>query len=264
MPDPPRPWQPDPRLGNIPTDVLRRRYDSPVSVTSPVLEWSAIQLSQLTSPIGRRLYQTEIDLLTPIYQSSLDLSRIRVVEVSVLNAPTTLGNQIRVSPGLSFLSEENKPILVHECGHVWQFQNNGTSYITCSVYHNASGQISTGDRNVAYMNYRLREGVSFSEFSAEEQATIISDYYEITVRYAGVATPPEWVQRRSPDLPIYRDLIRQVRSATPRSDRQIYQDSLMNVPTGPRAMDFSVPGGSRDQEFVPVMPLLQIRFGRTR
>ena len=263
MPDPPRPFVLDPRLSNVPADVLRRRRDSPVSVTSPVLEWSAIQLSQLTSPLGRPLYQREIDVLTPIYLTSLDLSRIRVVETRLLNAPTTLGNQIRITPGLSFLTEDNKPILVHECGHVRQFQNNGTSYITCSVYHNASGQISTGDRNVAYMNYQLRPGCSFAEFSAEEQATIIGDYYEITVRYAGVANPPEWVQRRSPDLPIYESLMRQVRAGTPRSDRQIYQDSLMNVPTGPRAMDFNVPGG-RDQEFAPVMPLLQIRFGRTR
>lgn len=260
MPDPPRPWQPDPRLANIPTNVLRNRQDSPVQITSPVLEWTAIQLAAVTSPFGRGLYQWELDMLDPIYRGSLDLSRIRIVEAHILNAPTTLGNQIRIPPGMSFDTDDNRAILVHECGHVWQYQTRGPSYITDSVYHNASGQIATGNRNVAYMNYRLTAGVAFNAFTAEEQATIISDYYEITVRYAGVTNPPEWVRRRSPDLPIYEDLMRQVRSATPRAERQIYQDSLMNQP-GP--LD-RLPPSPVQEQFAPTMPILQIRFGSTR
>lgn len=250
----PRPWSPDPRLPGIPADTLRNRQDRPVSITSPALEWSAIQLAAITSPIGRSFHQWEFDIISDIYQTSVDAARVRVVEARILNAPTTLGNQIRVPPGWSF-SGRNRPVLVHEMGHIWQYQTRGTSYITDSVYHNASGQIATGDRNVAYMNYRLTQNCSFYDFTAEEQATIIGDYYELTRIYDNDPNPPDWVRLRSPDLPIYERLMQTVRNATPRSDMVIYENSLMNRP-GP--MDDL--RGPNAPQFTPVIPLFQVHF----
>jgi hypothetical protein len=244
----------DPRLTaeGIPTSVLRNRNDRPVSVTSPVLEWTAIQLAAVTSPFGRALYDWEYDIVHDIFRSGLDCSRVRIVEAQILNAPTTLGNQIRVPPGWTF-ERDKRSVLVHECAHVWQYQTRGTSYITDSVYHNASGQIATGNRNVAYMNYQLSQDSSISDFTAEEQATIVGDYYEMTQIYT--ADPkPQWVTVRSRDLPIYERLITQVRAARPLEDSMIYQRSLMNQP--PLGFE-SLPG---DRGFAPVMPLLEIRF----
>jgi hypothetical protein len=250
MPDPTSPT--DPRLWNVPADVLRNRHDQPVSVTSPALEWLAIQASAITSPFGRALRRWESEIVDDFFLGSVDSTRIRIVEVRVLNAPTTLGNQIRVAPGWTF-ERENRPVLVHECAHVWQYQTRGTSYITDSVYHNASGQIATGNRNVAYMNYRLHPDASISEYTAEEQATIVGDYYELTRIYQADRNPPSWVTMRRPDLPIYEQLMRQVRAATPRSDTVVYEQSLMNRP---------LPGvdPTRPDPFAPVMPLLEIRF----
>ena len=71
--------------------------------------------------------------------------------------------------------KDNRPVLVHEMGHVWQYRTLGTAYITDSVFHNASGQVATGDRNVAYMNYQLRPESDMTDFTAKEQATIIAD-----------------------------------------------------------------------------------------
>jgi hypothetical protein len=137
---------------------------------------------------------------------------------------------------------------------VWQYQTRGTSYITESVYHNASGQIATGNRNVAYMNYQLTAESAISDFTAEEQATIVGDYYEMTQIYT--ADPkPSWVVLRSRDLPIYERLMAQVRASTPQEDSMIYQRSLMNQP--PPGFDLQPPG---TQGFAPVMPLLEIRF----
>ena len=255
MPDPPNSGRiVDPRLGNVPADVLRRRTDRPVSITSPVLEWSAIQLAAVTSPFGRALYQWEYDIVHDIFEGGLDASRIRIVEAHILNAPTTLGNQIRVPPGWTF-ERDNRPVLVHECAHVWQYQTRGTSYITDSVYHNASGQIATGNRNVAYMNYQLSASSSMSDFTAEEQATIIGDYYEMTRIYHDDSNPPSWVALRSRDVSIYERLIRHVRASTPQTDTMVYQRSLMNQPSP--GFDFSSPA---TQGFAPVMPLLEIRF----
>lgn len=250
-----RPWFADPRLTNpgpglkaVPASVLRSRNDKPVSITSPALEWAAIQAAAVTSPDGRSLYQWERKIIDDIFQNGVDAGRVRIVEARLLNFPTTLANQIRVAPGWTF--EGNRtPILVHEMTHVWQYQTRGTSYITDSVCHNASGMIATGNRDVAYMNYHLQPNSSMGDFTAEEQATIVGDYYEITRVYQKNANPPKWVELRKPDLPIYEQLIAEVRSATPMSDTTVYQRSLMTMP---------VPGDpSRTQSF---MPLFQVRF----
>lgn len=256
MADPqPRPWAPDPRLGRISPDILRDRHDLPVRVTSPALEWTTIQLGAVLNPLGRPLYDWESKIITDIFQSGVDATRVRIVETRILSAPTTLGNQIRVPPGWSF-GLHKRPVLVHELAHVWQYQTQGTHYITDSIYHNVSGQIATGDRNVAYMNYRLRARVNMADFTAEEQATIVGDYYELTRIYKDVANPPNWVALRSPDLPIYERLIAQVRAGTPRSDTVVYQESLMNQPHP--GLESRPPSGFPD--LAPTMPLLEIRW----
>lgn len=247
----------DPRLADVHSKVLRNREDSPVQITSPALQFAAIQLSAITSPIGRALTPTERDIIDDIYQKSVDAGRVRIVEAHILNAPTTLGNQIRVPYGWTF-EGARRAVLVHEFGHIWQYQTQGTGYITDSVYHNASGQIATGNRNVAYMNYQLRDGSNFFDFTAEEQATIIGDYYEITRIYAGVEKPPAWVDVRSPDLPIYEKMIQQVRSATSRSDTKIYSDSLMFQPNN-KMPDLNTRPG---EGFTPMIPLVEFRWGK--
>ena len=253
MPNPSRGRIIDPRIHGVTADVLRKRTDRPVAVTSPVLEWAAIQAAAIANPFGRALYDWEYEIVHDVFRSSLDASRIRIVETRIMNAPTTLGNQIRVPPGWTF-ERDNKPVLVHECAHVWQYQTRGTSYITDSVYHNASGAIATGNRNVAYMNYQLTTTSSISDFTAEEQATIVGDYYEMTQIHT-TDPKPDWVTRRSRDMAIYERLMTQVRASRPQEDSMIYQRSLMNQP--PPGMDFQSPG---TQGFAPVMPLLEIRF----
>ncbi len=245
----------DPRLSGIKPDVLRNRKDSPLQFSSPALEFAAIQLSAITSPIGRALTPTERAIIDDIFQTCVDAGRVRIVEANILNAPTTLANQIRVPYGWDF-NGPRRAVLVHEFAHIWQYQTRGTTYITDSVFHNASGQIATGDRNVAYMNYQLKSGSSISDFSAEEQATIVGDYYEITRIWAGVKNPPAWVGVRSPDLPIYEKLIGQVRNAVPRSDTKIYSDSLMFQPDK-RMPDWNNRPG---EGFTPTMPLLKWTF----
>jgi hypothetical protein len=255
MSDPfPRPFVLDPRLSGVPAETLRSRRDRPVQLTFPALEWAAIQLAAVTSPFGRPLYLWESEIIQDIFQRGVDASRVRIVETRILAVPTTLGNQIRVPPGWSF-SGERRAVLVHEVAHVWQFQTQGTAYITDSVYHNASGQIATGNRNVAYMNYQLRPESRITDFSAEEQATIIGDYYELTRIHQSDPNPPGWVAVRRPDLPIYERLIHQVRSSTPRTDQQVYEQSLMSQPSG--GIDWSLSGSP---QLAPTVPLIQFRF----
>ncbi|MEX0712864.1 MAG: hypothetical protein WD278_10980, partial [Pirellulales bacterium] len=109
----------DPRLRGIPPALLRDRRDRPIRVSSPVFEHTVIQLGHLTSPFGRPLTADEVELGRSIYGRSLALSRVRVVEAAVANAPTTLGDQIRISPGFSLADAEGRGVLIHELGHVW-------------------------------------------------------------------------------------------------------------------------------------------------
>ncbi len=78
---------------------------------------------------------------------------------------------------------------MNEFGHIWQYQTQETGDITESVYHNASGQLATANPNVVYMNCPLRDNSKFFNFTAEQQATIVGDNYEIARNYAGVERP---------------------------------------------------------------------------
>ena len=45
------------------------------------------------------------------------------------------------------------------------------------------------------------------------QATIIADHYELTHFFAHVPTAPDWVNARRADLPVYQQLLEEVRAA---------------------------------------------------
>ena len=247
--------QVDPRLWNIDPNALGGPPSGPISIRSPAVEQILIQAAHLTSPFGRRLGPGERDLIYDIYRSSVDTARIRVVEARIANAPTTLGNQIRVKPGFSFKTEEGKSTLIHEAGHVWQYQTTGTRYITCSAYNQIRAHVKTGNRNAAYFNYTLDNRRSIGDYAAEEQATIIEDFYQLTVRYKDQKIVPDWVKMRRPDLPKYERLIKQVRSYRPKTQTQVYTDSLMHTRTR-----HGLPLDSHLPDTMPLVPILEIRF----
>ncbi|MEM9430149.1 MAG: DUF4157 domain-containing protein [Pseudomonadota bacterium] len=244
-------WQKDPTaLGGPPA--------APLAVTLPAVEHLLIQLGNVTSPFGRPLYITEQKLLKDIFQGSVDLTRIRIVEAAVANAPTTLGNQIRIRPGQRFNTAYGRATLVHETMHVWQYQNRGTRYISCSVYHQLEAQVTVKSRNAAYYNYKLSDAQSFGDYPAEEQAQIVEDYYMLTKLFH-VGSPyiiPEWVKQRRPDLHHYERHMKDVRAAKPRSQVEIYSSGLMNQPRPHMPeppIDMNIPA-------LQLMPLVKIMF----
>jgi hypothetical protein len=251
-------WTTDPRLWYIPKEKLTGRRDYPIMLSSPLIEQTIIQVAGITSPLGRKLEVWEAELVSSIYLSSVDTARIRVVEARIANAPTTLGNQIRVNPGWKFDTEENRGVLIHECAHVWQYQNHGTDYITDALYHQLSSMIDTGDRNAAYMNYKLDDNRTFNSYTAEEQAMIVEDFYQLTVRYKDKQDHevPEWVKMRRPDLKHYERLMKQVRAAIPPPEVNIYERSLMTVPK----WDMNTPSYASDRDFINVVPFLRLQW----
>lgn len=246
----------DPRLSGVRSaSVLCSTRFQPVTVTSPLIEGLLIMAGQIESPMGVPLVPEEMNTIQNIFQGSVDASRIRLVRTSIANAPTTLGNQIRIAPDQKTNTSDWLSTLVHETTHVWQYQTQGTRYITDSIYHQLRAKRLMGTRNGAYYNYRLAKGTPFSAYSAEEQAQIVEDYYDITVLYAKMTNPPEWVGVRKPDLPLYEALITELRSAIPLPEDAIYQRNLMTLPLDQRFPVTDSPYGPAS-----VVPLLRVEF----
>jgi len=246
----------DPRLSYVSPSQLCGRRDAPLSVSFPALEEAIRQLSVISSLGGRRLYLREQQIIEDVFQSSVDTTRVRIVEARIANAPTTLGSYIRVEPGFNFLTDNNKATLVHEMTHVWQYQHFGNSYISDALFHQISSMVRTGTRNAAYMNYQLAADRAFSSYPAEEQATIVEDYYELTHRYQNDPSPPAWVVQRRPDLPQYERLIATVRQSMPLPDVELYQRTLMPGLTPSRDPMWD----THDHDDIQVVPLFRLDF----
>jgi len=164
-------------------------------VRFPTLEiFSALSGGALATR-GTPLTSRETAIASSIFGSSIDLSAVRIVQTHVANAPTTLGNYIRVPPGYSMPDR----ILIHELAHIWQFQTRGTRYISDSVWHQTTAWLTRGGRGAAY-NYTIVPGQSIDSYPAEHQASIVEDYFA----YPHLRTDPE-----------YQRLIAEVRAARP-------------------------------------------------
>lgn len=177
------------------------------NIRIPVLENFATQYGDILSKNSRTLTQAERDVAESMYQQSINYDVVRIVTADIANAPTTLGNQIRISPNYIL----DNSTLIHELMHVWQYQNKGNGYISNSVVHQVAGMISGGDRNEAY-KYTIIPGQSITKYNAEQQAMIVEEYYRIM----------EYRNNKE-----YIRLIAEVRKARPTlTNMDRYQESL--------------------------------------
>ncbi len=163
----------------------------------PTLEVYGIRLGAAFATTERPLKPREQALAKPIFEASIDLDVVRIVQAPVVNAPTTLANYIRIG---------NTPMpdatLIHELTHIWQFQNKGTAYMSNSLCGQAGAWIKSGfkSRNGAYSVGALVSGKAFHEYSAEQQAVIVETYF---------ANP------KIRNDPVMKKLIAEVRKARP-------------------------------------------------
>ena len=81
------------------------------------------------------------------------------------------------------LSPEGLLTLIHEMGHVWQYQNGGWEYIPSSLIPQLVAAASGSSRNAAYdWRAALRTRIAWEHWNAEQQAECISDYNEALQR----------------------------------------------------------------------------------
>ncbi|MCP4440511.1 MAG: hypothetical protein GY810_16320 [Aureispira sp.] len=225
----------------------KREQGGGVSVRIPALEVFAQQAGAVSAALSdsiRPLTGPERKIAEFVFQTSLRLDEIRIEEEALIaNAPTTLGNVIRLSKGYTM----SDATLVHELTHVWQFQNKGTGYISNSVINQVGGMIGSGDRNAAYV-VTIEQGKPFSSYSAEHQGTIVEDWYA----KANLRNDPE-----------YQRLIAEVRGATPPIQldlTQTYTETMYGVQTeNDRLQEMMQPDFMKD---VPKVPgnILRVEF----
>lgn len=222
---------------NLSADSPIQREEGP-QLRIPVLEQLAVGLGGLGSN-GRTLTTDEMAIGREVFQTSVDFSQVRIVEADIAAAPTTLGNNIRVSPGYTM----DNGTLVHELTHVWQYQNRGTGYISNSATHQIGAMIAGGDRNGAY-DAVVVPGRSFHHYSAEHQAVIVERWYN------------------NPSLradPVYQALIAEVRGATPMSAMDRYMESMYGTTGRDRRPDlFGDPMGRDDRP--GTIPIFRLEF----
>ena len=140
----------------------------------------------------RKLTKEEKDMLERIFMNSISLHNVRIVEGAAGaygsgRSATTVGNTIymrEIVPGtLSFRST-----LVHECVHVWQYQNLGSRYTFEALLAQGSWP-KEGDSNPGY-NWEFvelgRGNTDWNKFNKEAQAEFIQDVWRVgTLTFGG-------------------------------------------------------------------------------
>ncbi|MEY2521167.1 MAG: hypothetical protein QOF24_2926 [Verrucomicrobiota bacterium] len=135
---------------------------------------------------SRKLTAAEITYAKEIFKDTVDYSEITITRDSMIStgAPKTIGDTIHLRSDWGHfkgdtldLTNEGMETLIHEMGHVWQYQNGGLAYIPESLWAQLKGAIKGGSRDAAY-NWREAEkaGIPWEKWNPEQQAAAIEDY----------------------------------------------------------------------------------------
>lgn len=125
----------------------------------------------------RALTKTERELLRPVFRGSVALYNVRLVIgfaglFSLNPRPFTLGNTIYMK---GYDPATNLDTLVHECTHVWQFQNFGVRYASDALW--AQAMIS-GQGEYVWEDEPTRGNTRWLEFNREAQAALVEDLWK--------------------------------------------------------------------------------------
>ena len=148
---------------------------------------------------SRHLSGPEITYARDVFADSIEYDDIEITRDSVFaeGAPRTIGNTIHLKSSWRHfvgdtleLTEEGRHALIHEMGHVWQYQNGGLAYIPESLLSQISASFSSGTRDAAYEWRPMHDAhVPWERWNPEQQAKAIEDYNVLLRRQkAGHAT----------------------------------------------------------------------------
>lgn len=188
----------------------------------PTLEVFAALHGDLGSREGLPLTPEQVDLARPIFGWSIAYGLVRLVVAAVANAPTTLGNFIRIS------REDRRngvpsETLIHELTHVWQFQTRGMRYMSNSLCQQLTAIIKKGDRNAAYdlTGQEIKEAGTIDRLPAEKQAMFV----ELWFLDQALVFPDSSTPQRLRDNAVCQSMIGEIQAARPVALGQIIDEA---------------------------------------
>lgn len=144
------------------------------------------ELATLAQP-NRPLTEGEIALLRPLFRDGIDYARVRVIDNALPLQPEHVYMTPRghiYAPGVLWRADFSadplmRPVFVHEMTHVWQFAN-GMDLVSQGLVELAK---AGGNYERAYP-YELVRDRDLIEYGMEQQASIVEDFFAITVDHA--------------------------------------------------------------------------------
>lgn len=134
----------------------------------------------------RPLASNEEAIARSIFSDSLDLAPVRVLRDSPFSvfAPVALLNSVHLKTSWGHFEDDGQTLtargvatLIHELGHVWQYQNGGLAYIPRSLSAQLVAWVRTGSRGGAYRwQEAIRDGTPWERWNPEQQAQAIEAY----------------------------------------------------------------------------------------
>jgi hypothetical protein len=149
---------------------------------------------------SRGLTSKERSLAKSVYQDSIDYDEVAIEAGSIGSAGSTRtgGNTIYMldnefADNTSELTADGLNTLIHELGHVWQYQHGGVAYIPDALGSQFKAWLETGDRNNAYKwRDAVKQHLNWEDWNAEQQAEAMEDYFKAKQRIdAGKPEPDD-------------------------------------------------------------------------
>jgi hypothetical protein len=131
-------------------------------------------LITIQDPNLRKLTKKEKEMLRRVFKGSLDYKVIKVHEGSsgflghLTSRPFAIGNTIYFKH-----NHVTAELMVHECTHVWQYQNRGNRYVTDAIY----AQWFVPDEYDWEREINVRNKNNWIDFNGEAQAKFCEDVW---------------------------------------------------------------------------------------
>jgi len=166
-------------IAATPSMMLKGLVDISSGLIGPVIvavghAWSLVQRIFYLQSFERSLTKAEEDELSKVFNHSLALYNIRLIEgwsglFGVNERPFTLGNTIYMK------GDKTLHTLVHECTHVWQYQHLGVRYTMDAL----GAQMVYGNDAYRWQEELATRGKThWIDFNKEAMAQVIEDMYK--------------------------------------------------------------------------------------
>lgn len=224
-----------------PLDILRLFFKKKVpwwmKIVRPLVLGMGILLGVdnlvLPNLPGRGLTPGETEMLKSTFHESIDYSKVRIhhsafgdgVRLALRAVAVTRRNTIIEADDTPDYSAKDVPFFpryqfTHEMTHVWQNQNGVSDSFARVVQRTLPKLNPMKDTQIANYQYSLKDGRDLTDFSVEQQASIVPDYNFLV-------KPPE-VAKKDINSPLNADTFK-----TPAERKAAYESVLKNFLANP-------------------------------